>query len=146
MGLGRFPRERIVEWRNHPRLVGLWRRAALSSLAALRARPIAAAGLVYSDHFAGIAESGHLTEEDLLRLLRSLKPGLTEIMVHPGFGDSVLDGWPMSRRYKRERELMALTSPRVKALVKRSQIKLVTHPEVLKERMTLRSGHEYGPA
>jgi hopanoid biosynthesis associated protein HpnK len=142
----RLPRERIVEWRNYPRLVGLWRRAALSSLAALRARQIAAAGLFHSDHFAGIAESGHLTEEDLLRLLRSLKPGLTEIMVHPGFGDSVLDGWSMSRRYQRERELMGLTSPRVKALVKRSQIKLVTYPEVLKEWMTPCSGDEYGQA
>jgi chitin disaccharide deacetylase len=132
----RLPRERMTGWRDCPGFVGLWRRAVLSSLAATRARPLAAAGFFHSAHFAGIAESGRLAEEDLLRLLRNLKPGMTEVMVHPGLGDSALDGWTLSRRYQRERELMALTSPRVKALVKRSQIKLVTYQAVLRGRMT----------
>jgi chitin disaccharide deacetylase len=146
IGAIRLSRERIMGRRHYPGLVGVWRRATLSSLAALRARSTAAAGLFHSAHFAGIAESGHLTEEDLLRLLRSLQPGLTEIMVHSGFGDGVLDGWTMSQRYKRERELMALTSPRVKALVKRSQIKLLTYPAVGKGRMMPCSRDGYAQA
>jgi hopanoid biosynthesis associated protein HpnK len=146
IGAIRLPRERIVGRRHYPGLVGLWRRAILSSLAALRARSTAAAGLFHSAHFAGIAESGHLTEEDLLRLLRNLKPGMTEIMVHPGRGDSALDGWTLSRRYKRQRELMALTSPKVKALVKRSQIKLVTYQAVLRGRMTPCCRDDYAQA
>jgi chitin disaccharide deacetylase len=146
IGAIRLPRERIVGWRDYPGLVGLWRRAVLSSLAALRARPIATAGLFHSAHFAGIAESGHLTEEALIRLLRSLKPGLTEIMVHPGFEDSVLDGWTLSRQYERERELRALISPTVKALVTGYQIKLVTYPAVRHGQRTPCGRDEYEQA
>ena len=38
----------------------------------------------------------------------------------------------MSRFYRREQELIALTSPKVKALVNRQQIKLVSYPAVLR--------------
>jgi predicted glycoside hydrolase/deacetylase ChbG (UPF0249 family) len=66
-----------------------------------------------------------MTEGALLRALSSLRPGITEIMVHPGYRDSELERWPLSRRYRRENELIALTSCRVKELVKQLQIELV---------------------
>jgi chitin disaccharide deacetylase len=121
----RLPRERIAGWGDRPSIVGLWRQTTLASLAALRARPLAAAGLVHSTHFAGIAESGHLNEDNLLLRLRRLQPGITEVMLHPGYRDSLVHAWPMSRQYEREPELRALTSPRVKAVVRNLQIKLV---------------------
>lgn len=147
-GIGgiRLAKERIVRKGDYPGLVGLWRRGTLSSLAALKARPLEAAALLPSAHVAGIAEIRHLTQEDPLRLLRSLKPGLTEIMVHAGFRDSVLDGWIMSRRYMREFELMALTSLRVKEPVTRHPIKLVTCPAVLNGRRISRNSDEYAQA
>jgi hopanoid biosynthesis associated protein HpnK len=130
IGAIRLPRERVVGRGHLPRLVGLWRRAILTSLAALRARPLAATGLFHPARFSGIAESGQLTEEDLLRLLRGLQPGVTEVMVHPGYRDSIVDGWPLSWRYEREQELRALTSPTVKALVRDLQIRLVSYRTV----------------
>jgi hopanoid biosynthesis associated protein HpnK len=121
----RLPRERVVGRDDRLNIVALWRRATLTTLAALRGRPTAAAGLFYAAHFSGVGESGQLTEEGLLRLLRDLQPGITEVMLHPGYRDRVIHEWPMSRRYEREPELKALTSPRVKAVVQNLQIKLV---------------------
>jgi predicted glycoside hydrolase/deacetylase ChbG (UPF0249 family) len=121
----RLPKERIRSQSGNDQIKSLWRRLILTSLSALQSRPIARAGLIYPDHFAGIAESGHLTEDDLLQILRQLQPGVTEVMVHPGYHDGILDAWPESRRYARERELRALTSPKVKALLRNLPIALV---------------------
>jgi hopanoid biosynthesis associated protein HpnK len=131
----RLPRERIRDRHGDNRLVSVWRRALLTSLSALQARPLARAGLRAPEHFAGLAESGHLTEEKLLHILQALKPGVTEIMVHPGYRDQVLAGWPMSQRYERQRELLALTSPRVKALVQSRQIKLLSYGAMVERGM-----------
>jgi chitin disaccharide deacetylase len=130
IGRIRLPREPIMGRGHPPRLMGLWRRATLTFLASLRVRPTAVAGLFYPARFLGIAESGQLTEEDLLRFLHGLQPGVTEIMVHPGYRDSIVDRWPMSRRYEREQELRALTSPRVKALVRNLRIRRVSYRTV----------------
>ncbi len=113
----RLPKERIIEWSSFPAPVGLWRRAMLTFLATTRQGQVVRSGLFSPDHFSGIAESGRLTEDDLLRILRGLNFGITEVMVHPGYCDSVLNTWPQSNRYARERELRALTSSKVKALV-----------------------------
>ncbi len=127
----RCPKERLVGRGTFPGLVGLWRRAILTSLAIPRAHRIAMAGLFYPEHFSGVAESGRLTEDDLLRILQQLRPGVTEVMVHPGYHDRVLDAWPQSRRYAREQEVRALTSPKVKALVRDLRIRLVSYRTVL---------------
>jgi chitin disaccharide deacetylase len=111
-----------------PTTFGGWcRRAVLTAFSACRRHRLVKAGRLYSNRCIGIAESGQLTEGALLRMLQRLRPGLTEIMVHPGYCDSVLDNWPQSRRYKREQELAALTSPRVKAVVQQHRIKLVNY-------------------
>ena len=127
----RLPRERLVAWGASPSIVGIWRRAILGSLATFRERPLVAAGLVHSTDFSGFAQSGHLNEEGLLRLLQGLRPGVTEVMLHPGYRDNTIARWPMSQRYEREAELKALTSPRVKALVRNLQIRLVSFRTVL---------------
>jgi chitin disaccharide deacetylase len=132
----RLPTERALGLDSLTTFGGYCRRAVLTSISAFRKPRLVKAGRLYPTRCAGIAESGRLTEEDLLRILQGLRPGSTEIMVHPGYKDNTLDNWPQSRRYKREQELTALTSPRVKALVQNHRIKLVTYPEVVKGRMT----------
>jgi chitin disaccharide deacetylase len=132
----RLPTEGALGLDNLTAFRGYCRRAVLTSISALRKPRLAKAGRLYATRCAGIAESGRLTEEGLLRILQGLRPGPTEIMAHPGYSDSTLDNWPQSRRYKREQELAALTSPRVKALVRKHRIELVTYPEVVKRRMT----------
>ena len=122
----RRPVERLRYPRERPGLRALARRAALSALAAVQDRRIAQSALRAPDHFSGIAESGALTERDLARILRALQPGVTELMVHPGYHDAVVDRWQESRRYRREGDLQALLSPGVKSLLRELRIELTT--------------------
>jgi len=128
----RLPTEGVLSLGSPTTFGGWCRRAVLTTLSAFRSHRLVKAGYLPAKRCLGIAESGQLTEEALVRMLQRLRPGLTEIMVHPGYRDSVLDNWPQSRRYKREQELMALISPRVKALVQRHRIKLVSHSAIAK--------------
>lgn len=126
----RLPNENLIGQSYDAGIAGVVRRALLTSLSLLYARRITAAGMLHPDHFRGVAESGRLTEIGLLRILGGLRPGVTELMVHPGYRDQVLDRWPKSRRYRREEELKALTSPHIRSVVTDLGIRLVGYEEV----------------
>jgi hopanoid biosynthesis associated protein HpnK len=128
----RLPREQL-RWRGFGRLAGSMKQLVLGCLARLQARRVSSSGLFCPDYLCGIAESGQMTEEALLRALSSLRPGVTEIMVHPGYPDDQMEGWPLSRRYRRQKELIALTSTQITELVKLRQIELVSYCTVHRE-------------
>jgi hopanoid biosynthesis associated protein HpnK len=72
------------------------------------------AGLVTNDHVFGIAWSGGMTAERLLRLAPLLPDGLSEIYFHPAARrEPVLDA--LMPHYAHEAELAALLDPRVRA-------------------------------
>ena len=81
---------------------------------ALLRREARRAGLATPDHVFGLAWSGAMTEERLLRLAAHLPDGTSEIYVHPAAGrDALLDR--LMPRYDHEAELAALISPAVRA-------------------------------
>lgn len=122
----RLPREEF-RWRGFCCLAGSAKQVVLRCLALLQARYVRSTELYCPDYLCGITESGQMTEEALRRTLLSLRPGVTEIMVHPGYHDAEMERWPLSRRYRRETELTALTAIQVKELVKRLQIELINY-------------------
>jgi len=122
----RLPREE-VRWRGLNRLADSAKQVVLGSLSRLQGRYMRSAELFCPDYLYGLADSGRMTESTLLRLLSWLRPGVTEIMVHPGYQGSELESWPLSHRYRREKEVQALTSFKVKELVKELQINLVSY-------------------
>ncbi len=70
------------------------------------------AGLVTNEHAFGLAWSGHMTPDRLLRLLPHLPDGLSEIYFHPATRrDSVLTA--LMPDYEHEAELAALLDSRV---------------------------------
>lgn len=75
-----------------------------------------------TENFGGAAITGFLTPDLLIETLRALPVGLTELMVHPGLksSDQGFEG------PDREKELEALTDPRLKPLLKELGIGL-TH-------------------
>lgn len=75
-----------------------------------------------TENFGGAALTGHLTPDLMLETVRTLPVGLTELMVHPGLKDaeSGFEG------PDRERELRALTDPRLKAVLKELNIGLTS--------------------
>ncbi|HEY7878447.1 MAG TPA: ChbG/HpnK family deacetylase [Gemmatimonadaceae bacterium] len=77
------------------------------------------------DHFIGMTlQGGKHLEPRLLKLLDALRPGVTELMLHPGYVDADLEAID-SYTWQRERELAALMSPAVKQRLRRGDIELV---------------------
>ena len=99
--------------------------AALCAAARLARRYITAYGLRTTDHCAGLALEGRLTPLALASYLRHARPGLTEIICHPGADNRTLraafggdDDW--------ERNLQAVCDDAVRSYFKSDQVKLAT--------------------
>jgi chitin disaccharide deacetylase len=83
-----------------------------------RARPsLKRRHIVHTDATFGLLQSGRVTEKYLLKLLRRLKPGTYELYAHPDEG-------------KHAHELEALTSPRVKELIRHRGIVLCRYSDL----------------
>lgn len=79
----------------------------------------------HADHFRGFALTGRQDfTARLLELLERLEPGLTELMVHPGYPDAALSEW-VGYTAGRERELEGLLSPAFAARLARGDITMV---------------------
>ncbi len=89
------------------------------------ARPkLAAAGIRTTDHFAGLGCMDRLDAEALEGILAGLRPGVTEIMCHPGEAEDSASPYG-GNALNRARELAALTDPRVRKRLAASGIELV---------------------
>ena len=82
------------------------------AVAALRRR-LRRAGIASNDHVFGIAWSGAMTEERLLRLLPHLPPGLSDLYCHPAIRTTAQLAADMPG-YRHADELAALVSPAVR--------------------------------
>ncbi len=80
-------------------------------------------GLFFPDRFFGLLASGFMDEEYLLGVIAGLPDGVTEIGMHPAMSlPSEMREW--APEYQYEKEFQALTSPRVKDLVREKGIVL----------------------
>jgi predicted glycoside hydrolase/deacetylase ChbG (UPF0249 family) len=87
--------------------------AALRAACRLSRQYISRCGRRTTDHFSGMAVSGHLTVETLHAYLRHARSGMTEIVCHPGLDNRALAAlydW----QYDWEGELCALCAPSVR--------------------------------
>jgi predicted glycoside hydrolase/deacetylase ChbG (UPF0249 family) len=101
-----------------------WRTALHGVAVAHRTR------LARAPHFRGIAMQGMSDVRDrLLATLDQLPLGVTEIMMHPGYDDSVLASHD-PYRVEREAEVKALLDPAVKARLNTGDVRLVSFREV----------------
>jgi chitin disaccharide deacetylase len=69
------------------------------------------AGILSTDRFWGVAETGFLNDISLQKILENLTPGTHELMCHPGYLDDSLKAIPTRLLIEREVELQALTQP-----------------------------------
>jgi hopanoid biosynthesis associated protein HpnK len=91
-------------------------------------RRLRRAGLRVNDHIFGLAWSGHMTEDRLLRLLPHLPAGVSEIYFHPGAHRSPRLAAAMPD-YRHVEELATLLSPAVREAIPAHGIDLVTYSE-----------------
>jgi predicted glycoside hydrolase/deacetylase ChbG (UPF0249 family) len=82
-------------------------------------------GLVTTDYFCGIAQTGVLQREGLEQLLENLPEGTTELMCHPGFADDELRSTPTRLQESRQVELAILTDVGIRKVVATRGIRLI---------------------
>jgi chitin disaccharide deacetylase len=85
------------------------------------------AGLVTTDYFCGIAQTGVLTHEGVEQLLVNLPEGTTELMCHPGYADEELLRTTTRLQESRQTELQILTDARIRKLVASKGIRLISY-------------------
>ena len=91
------------------------------------------AGIAAADYFCGIAQTGELTREGILRLLEILPEGTTELMCHPGYVDADLAKSATRLQASRQTELEILTDTGVRNLVASQGIRLIDYVFVAQE-------------
>ena len=99
-------------------------RLGLSTLARLAACKAHRRGLLTPDNFAGIVAGEAVSEGELLHLIAHLPQGTTEVMMHPGTKNDVLQedsGW----QHDFESELAAILSPRVGEALRKAEVEPV---------------------
>jgi hopanoid biosynthesis associated protein HpnK len=87
------------------------------------------AGLRANDHLFGLAWSGGMVEARILRLIRHLPDGVSEIYFHPA-AEGVPSLVPALRGYRRGEELATLLSPLLRDRIGESGIRLVSYSDL----------------
>jgi chitin disaccharide deacetylase len=114
----------------HTGLNNTFKRVVLSYFEKYMRKRLQVSAMVFPKHFRGFLDSGKVNEEEVLWMVGSLEEGSTEFVCHPGFlGPDVLDRYPFHKNC--ESELSALTSRRVKKLIKDSGMQLLTYGKFL---------------
>jgi hopanoid biosynthesis associated protein HpnK len=83
---------------------------------ALMKRRLRRAQVPYNDRIFGVAASGAMDEAKLLEIIERLRPGVTEIYLHPATESGSAIAASMSQ-YRHAEELAALLSPRVRGAI-----------------------------
>lgn len=83
-----------------------------------------ASGVRMTDHLLGFRLTGTLTEDTLAAAIERLPEGETEFLCHPGLLGPELAQASTRLKESRVRELEALTSPRIRALISAKAIRL----------------------
>jgi hopanoid biosynthesis associated protein HpnK len=124
----RNPFERVKPWRVSGAVARrqAWLNAAMWPWARRNASIAAAAG-VRTPQFVGRIHTGVLDAASLGSTIRALEPGITELMVHPGYVDDALQHSHTRLIESRQQELMLLTSADVRAQLASRGVELVRH-------------------
>jgi predicted glycoside hydrolase/deacetylase ChbG (UPF0249 family) len=83
-----------------------------------------------TDHFAGFQVTGRYNASQLARLILALPDGSTEFMCHPGICGEELRAAHTRLQESRQRELIALTSPEVRAAVTDAGVRLAAYRDL----------------
>ncbi len=99
-------------------------RLGLFTLAEIAGREAARRGFRTPDHFAGIVAGEAVDEPCFRSIIERLKPGVTEVMMHPGTDTAVLQKaclW--DHDFEAERD--AIISPAIAALLKDKRVEII---------------------
>ncbi|WP_378956323.1 ChbG/HpnK family deacetylase [Pelosinus sp. sgz500959] len=100
-------------------------RSGLTMLAQLAKGKVKKNKLAMPEHFFGMLAGGNMQEEFLLTILKTLPHGISEIMMHPGSDNELLNTiYPWN--YHGQEELAAVTSAKVRHCLNENRINLIS--------------------
>jgi hopanoid biosynthesis associated protein HpnK len=92
-------------------------------------RRLARAGIRHPDRMYGLHQTGHVSEDYVLSVLRRLPAGVSELYCHAAVVDDEARRWRPAD-YESEGELAALLSPRVRAAIEEAGIVRTSYREL----------------
>ena len=113
---------------------GLWSRSAavmaFQMFASEFRRALKEEGMLSTDGTVGIAATGMLNQQVLLKILKSLPEGTWELVCHPGYSDAELQAAGTRLTQSREVELAALISEETRETIARQKIELISYADL----------------
>lgn len=103
--------------------VQLGGRLGLYTMATMARSKAEAAGFRTPEHFAGIVAGEAVSKKHFLDIIQGLKPGTTEIMMHPGTDNKILQE-ACQWEHDFQAELAAMTDPEALELLAQKHIKI----------------------
>jgi chitin disaccharide deacetylase len=112
----------------------LWSRSAavmaFQMFASEFRRAIKEEGMLSTDGTVGIAATGMLDQQVLLKILKALPEGTWELVCHPGYSDADLQTAGTRLTQSREVELAALMSAETREAIARQKIELISYADL----------------
>jgi len=93
-------------------------------------------GIYVTDHFWGISQEGYLNYKKFMTLICSLKKGVTEIMVHPGYPDEDLSKTKLWLQKQRKQDISILTDNKIQKTIQDNNITLTTYRDIVNSKLT----------
>jgi chitin disaccharide deacetylase len=113
---------------------GLWSRSAavlaFQMFASEFRRALKEEGMLSTNGTVGIAVTGMLDQQVLLKILKALPEGTWELVCHPGYSDADLQASGTRLTQSREVELAALLSAETRETVARQKIELISYADL----------------
>ena len=129
MRLPRDPLAAALRFDDAHRLRKIFEAAAFGALSRRAAPRLTDAGIRFADRTIGLHQTGDVSEEYLLYVLRDLPPGVTEIYSHAALLDEEAAAWrPAS--YRSDEELGALVSARVRRAIEEGGIETIAYGDL----------------
>lgn len=132
----RNPFEPLRSW-PHKMVIGspgLWLRSAavmaFQMFASDFRRALKEEGMLSTDGTVGIAATGMLDQQILLKILNALPEGTWELVCHPGYSDVDLQATGTRLIQSREIELAALTSAETQEAIAHQKIELISYADL----------------
>jgi chitin disaccharide deacetylase len=132
----RNPFEPLQSWPKSMVLTnpGLWSRSAavlaFQMFASEFRRALKEEGMLSTDGTVGIAATGMLDQQILLKILKALPEGTWELVCHPGYSDADLQAAGTRLTQSREVELAALISVETREIITRQKIELISYADL----------------
>jgi len=135
----RAVRNPFEPWRSWPHSMvlgspGLWFRSAavmaFQMFASDFRRALKEEGMLSTDGTVGIAATGMLDQQILLKILNALPEGTWELVCHPGYSDVDLQAAGTRLIQSREIELAALTSAETQEAIAHQKIELISYADL----------------